>query len=264
MTQVEAVAVAPVARVYQEMVHDYPKDLYIPPEALKVFLDSFEGPLDLLLYLIKKQNIDILELPITTICNQYTQYIELMQDMKFELAAEYLLMAAMLAEIKSRLLLPQSPLEDEEDNTDPRAELVRRLQEYERYKTAAISLNALPRQERETCLLAVQTPEWPVKKQHPTLSLDELLQAMQQLLKKEKQLSNHTIHKEPLSVRQKMGDILEQLSNKDYIELKQLWTPKEGRLGYIVTFLAVLEMVKEKLVECVQTQLWAPIHVKRV
>ncbi|MGB5210531.1 MAG: segregation/condensation protein A [Gammaproteobacteria bacterium] len=251
----------PFAVVAGQPITQLPDDLYIPPDALEVFLEAFEGPLDLLLYLIKRQNIDILNIPIAQITLQYTQYIELMHEMQLELAGEYLLMAAMLAEIKSRMLLPR-PVSEEHDEDDPRAELVRRLQEYERYKQAAEDLDSLPRLERDIFISNVEMCERKVVKMLPDLTLKELLLSFRDVLARAEQYAHHHIQLEALSVRQRMSDVLSRLGTAEFTEFSSLFDPKEGRIGVVVTFLALLELIREKLVDLVQSEPFAPIHVK--
>ncbi|WP_459867759.1 segregation and condensation protein A [Endothiovibrio diazotrophicus] len=237
-----------------------PQDLYIPPDALEVFLQAFEGPLDLLLYLIKKQNIDILDIPIAQITAQYMEYIEVMQEMRFELAAEYLLMAAMLAEIKSRMLLPR-PVEAE-DEEDPRAELIRRLQEYERFKKAAEEIDELPRIGRDFQQAAAEPPPRQAMRRHPDVELKELLWALKDVLSRAELFTSHQVQREALSVRERMADVLGRLGTDRFTEFSLLFDVEEGRMGVVVTFLAVLELIKEQLVEMVQNELFGPIHVK--
>ncbi|TVQ46170.1 MAG: segregation/condensation protein A [Gammaproteobacteria bacterium] len=251
----------PFAVVEGEAVTVLPRDLYIPPDALKVFLEAFEGPLDLLLYLIRRQNIDILDIPIAEISKQYVQYIELMQEMQFELAGEYLLMAAMLAEIKSRLLLPRPPAEEQEEH-DPRAELVRRLQEYERYKQAAEDLDALPRLERDHLPASVEVAEREVVRVLPEVTLKELLVAFKEVLDRAAMFAHHHVQREPLSVRERMTQVLAQLEGREFRGFHQLFDASEGRMGVAVTFLALLELLKESLIEVVQAEPFAPLHVR--
>ncbi|SEQ21158.1 condensin subunit ScpA [Ectothiorhodospira magna] len=248
----------PLAIVRGEPLTLVPRDLYIPPDALEVFLETFEGPLDLLLYLIKRQNLDILDIPIAEITRQYMGYIELMQEMRLELAAEYLLMAAMLAEIKSRMLLPRSTTV--EDEVDPRAELVRRLQEYEQFRQAAQDLDDLPRLERDIFLATLAPP--PLKKERPLpeVGLDELLLALSEVLQRMDLFTHHQIRREPLSVRERMSRVLEALGSGP-VPFVTLFSPEEGRPGVVVTFLAVLELLKAHLVELVQAELFAPIYL---
>jgi segregation and condensation protein A len=251
----------PFAVVNGQPYYELPKDLYIPPDALEVILEAFEGPLDLLLYLIRRQNLDILDIPIAAITRQYIGYIEMMQELRFELAAEYLVMAAILAEIKSRLLLPRPPhVEDEE--LDPRAELVRRLQEYERFKKAAEDIEALPRLDRDTSIAEAFVPERKVSVVPPAVDLRELLQAFRDVLNRADLFVMHQIRREPLSVRAKMTEVLDALSGGAFMEFSSLFTPAEGRLGVVVCFLAMLELGKAGLVEIVQEAPLMPIYLK--
>ena len=251
----------PFAVVRGEPFYELPKDLYIPPDALEVILEAFEGPLDLLLYLIRRQNLDILDIPIAAITRQYIGYIEMMQELRFELAAEYLVMAAILAEIKSRLLLPRPPVDIDEE-ADPRAELVRRLQEYERFKKAAEDIEALPRMERDTCAVSVHVPERKVAVVPPEVELRELLLAFRDVLNRADLFVSHQIRREPLSVRQKMTEVLDALGSGEFREFSTLFTPAEGRLGIVVCFLALLELGKAGLIEIVQDRPLAPIYLK--
>lgn len=251
----------PFAIVQGNAVTELPHDLYIPPDALEVFLDAFEGPLDFLLYMIKRQNIDILDIPIAAITRQYMEYIDLMKDMRFELAAEYLVMAAMLAEIKSRMLLPRTQ-EAEEDEADPRAELVRRLQEYERFKNAGVNLNALPRLGRDVFTTQADIVEKKSQKIPPDVDVKELLVAFQQVMQRATMYTHHHIQMEPLSVRERMSNILSELSGDKFVNFTDLFVIEEGRLGIVVTFLAILELSKEALIELVQAEPFADIHVR--
>ena len=251
----------PFAVVDGEPVTELPQDLYIPPYALQVFLEAFEGPLDLLLYLIRRQNLDILDIPIAEISRQYVQYIELMKDMQLELAGEYLLMAAMLAEIKSRMLLPRPQAEDEEEE-DPRAELVRRLQEYERYKKAAEDLSELPRLERDVMPVTVEAPERKVTVKLPDVTLKELLLAFHDVLKRAEMFSNLHLQREPLSVRQRMSEILTRVKATGFTDFSALFDPAEGRMGVAVTFIAILELLRSSTIEVVQGEAFAPLHVR--
>ncbi len=251
----------PFAVVDGEPVTELPQDLYIPPYALQVFLEAFEGPLDLLLYLIRRQNIDILDIPIAEISLQYVQYIEVMKEMQLELAGEYLLMAAMLAEIKSRMLLPRPPKEDEEEE-DPRAELVRRLQEYERFKKAAEDLGELPRLERDTFIATVDAPERKVTAALPDVTLKELLIAFHEVLKRAEMFSNLHLQREPLSVRQRMSEILTRVKANTFSSFADLFDPEEGRMGVAVTFIAILELLRSSTIEVVQAEAFAPLHVR--
>lgn len=250
----------PFAMVQGEPVSVPPQDLYIPPDALEVFLDAFEGPLDLLLYLIKRQNLDILALPIAKITQQYMDYIAVMEELKLELAAEYLVMAAMLAEIKSRMLLPRPVEEDNEE--DPRAELIRRLQEYERFKQAAEDVEQLPRLERENYeahALAVEVIE---EDKQPPVDVKDLILAFHQVLQRAAMYASHAVEQEPLSIRERMTQVLTALQGDEFVDFTSLFTAEEGRDGVIVTFIAVLELLKDRMIEIVQSEIFAPIYVK--
>ncbi len=251
---------APLAVVQGQPVIELPQDLYIPPDALEVFLETFEGPLDLLLYLIRKQNLDILDIPIAQITRQYMAYIELMQMAKLELAAEYLVMAAVLAEIKSRMLLPRP--EEEENEEDPRAELVRRLQEYERYRKAAEELDQRPRVGREIHLAVVAFTGKRAARPQPKVTLTELLDAFRRVLERAELYRHHHVLRERLSVRERMTQILARIDSEKFVRFEELFNLTEGRLGVVVTFIAVLELLKESLLELVQQEPFAPIHVK--
>jgi segregation and condensation protein A len=259
--QSPAQAEMPFAVVDGEPVTTLPQDLYIPPYALQVFLEAFEGPLDLLLYLIRRQNIDILDIPIAEITKQYVQYIELMKELQLELAGEYLLMAAMLAEIKSRMLLPRPETHDE-DEDDPRAELVRRLQEYERYKKAAEDIAELPRLERDVFVATAEAPERKVVTKLPDVTLKELLIAFHDVLKRAEMFSNLHMQREPLSVRQRMSEILSRIKTNNFTGFVDLFDAEEGRMGVAVTFIAILELLKEAMIEVVQAEEFAPLHVR--
>ncbi len=251
----------PLALVRGQPVLQMPQDLYIPPDALAVILEAFEGPLDLLLYLIRRQNLDILDIPVAEITRQYIAYIDVMQELRFELAAEYLVMAAILAEIKSRMLLPRPPSEEGVE-ADPRAELVRRLQEYERFKKAAEDLDTLPRLERDTSVVHAEMPERGVRAEPPKVELREMLLALRDVLKRAELFSRHAIKREALSVRQRMGEVLGRLEGGVFVEFSTLFTAEEGRLGVVVTFLSILELAKERLIEIVQEAPLAAIHVR--
>lgn len=253
----------PFAIVQGEAVTALPQDLYIPPDALEVFLEAFEGPLDLLLYLIKRQNLDVLDIPIAEITRQYMDYIDLMKNMRLELAAEYLVMAAMLAEIKSRILLPR-PIEEDADENDPRAELVRRLQEYERFKQAAVDIDQLPRMGRELHSVKAEVVETNVVKMEPDVDLRDLLTAFKDVLHRAEMFSHHQIAMEPLSVRERMSSVLSSVNADTFTEFTKLFDVKEGRMGVVVTFLAILELIKESLLELVQAEPFSPVHVKAV
>ena len=251
----------PFAVVEGEPITELPRDLYIPPYALEVFLEAFEGPLDLLLYLIRRQNLDILDIPIAEISRQYVQYIELMKEMQFELAGEYLVMAATLAEIKSRMLLPRSAEGDEEED-DPRAELVRRLQEYERFKKAAVDMDALERLERDVLQTSAEIVERPAVTKLPDITLKELLIVFKDALDRSTMFAHHHVRREPLSVRERMSNILVTLQTERYVDFQRLFDPLEGRMGVTVTFLAILELIKETLIDVVQTEAFGRIHVR--
>lgn len=238
-----------------------PEDLYIPPEALEVILETFEGPLDLLLYLIRRQNLDILNIPIVEITRQYIVYIDMMQELKMELAAEYLLMAAILAEIKSRLLLPKPQAADDED-ADPRAELIRRLQEYERFKQAAQQIDALPRWERDIFPVEVDNSTIQIRKVYPQVDLTEVLVAFQAVLKRAERTGHHQIQREALSVRERMSTVLKRLLDSTGLNFLQLFEAEEGRQGAVVSLLAILELAKENLIEIIQEEPLAEIWVR--
>ena len=251
----------PLAMVLGQPVLQIPQDLYIPPDALEVILDAFEGPLDLLLYLIRRQNLDILDIPVAEITRQYVTYIQAMHEMRFELAAEYLVMAAILAEIKSRMLLPRSTM-DESEEGDPRAELVRRLQEYERFKQAAEDIDALPRQDRDTTPASAFLPDRASVRLPPPVDLREMLLALHDVLKRAELFTQHAIKRDALSVRQRMGELLSRLAGGAFHRFESLFEPREGKLGVVVTFLALLELAKEQLLDVVQDAPLAPIYVK--
>lgn len=251
----------PLAVVRGQPVLQMPQDLYIPPDALEVILEAFEGPLDLLLYLIRRQNLDILDIPVAEITRQYIGYIEVMQELRFELAAEYLVMAAILAEIKSRMLLPRPPTEEGLE-ADPRAELVRRLQEYERFKKAAEDIDTLPRLERDTVVVHADPGEKSQRAEPPAVDLREMLLALRDVMKRAELFSHHAIRRETLSVRQRMGEVLGRLSATGFTEFSSLFVAEEGRLGVVVNFLAILELAKERLIEIVQETPLAAIYVR--
>jgi len=251
----------PFALVQGQPVTEVPHDLYIPPDALEVILDAFEGPLDLLLYLIRRQNLDILDIPITEITNQYIEYIGMLQDLQFELAAEYLVMAAILAEIKSRMLLPR-PTSDDGDESDPRAELVRRLQEYERFKQAAEDLDELPRMGRDFAQTEAYVEDKSVVKLPPKVELREILAALKDVIGRAELFTSHHISGEPLSVRERMSRIMSALRDNPYMEFHHLFDPEEGRMGIVVSFLALMELTREQLVDLVQNEPFGQIYVK--
>ncbi|MDE1897547.1 MAG: segregation/condensation protein A, partial [Xanthomonadaceae bacterium] len=250
----------PLALVRGLPLLQMPQDLYIPPDALEVILEAFEGPLDLLLYLIRRQNLDILDIPIAEITRQYMDYIGLMHEMRLELAAEYLVMAAILAEIKSRLLLPRPPAAEGVED-DPRAELIRRLQEYERFQKAAADIDALPRMERDTALAQAGVTDRVVVRLPPPVDLRELLLALRDVLRRADLSGHHAVRRDALSVRQRMGEVLKSLQDGAFHAFQTLFEPGEGRLGVVVSFLAMLELAKEMLVEIVQEAPLAPIYL---
>ena len=251
----------PLAFIAGEAITEVPKDLYIPPDALEIFLEAFEGPLDLLLYLIKRQNINILEINVAEITDQYMAYVELMEASQFELAAEYLVMAAMLAEIKSRILLPRHEEEGAEED-DPRMELIRRLQEYERYKEAAQKINDLPRMDRNYYLAKAMLPVIERVTPDPDVDLQDMLISLARVLRRADMFEHHHIQLETLSTREKMSEILIRISEHKFVPLVSLLVKEEGRLGIVVTFLAVMELMKDSLIEIVQTDPFGPIHLK--
>jgi segregation and condensation protein A len=251
----------PFAVVNGEPISQLPQDLYIPPQALEVFLEAFEGPLDLLLYLIRRQNLNILDIPLAEITRQYMQYIELMQELQLELAGEYLVMAATLAEIKSRMLLPR-PKSDEPGDEDPRAELVRRLQEYERFKRAAEEIDGLERLERDVWSASAELRERAPSRSLPQITLQEMLIAFKDVVARAQMFAHHHIQREQLSVGERMSDILAALGGDAFVPFGQLFRPQEGRMGVTITFVAILELMREGLVDVVQAQPYGPLHVR--
>jgi segregation and condensation protein A len=254
-------SLSPLAMVNGAPFNQLPEDLYIPPDALEVFLDLFEGPLDLLLYLIRRQNLDIVNIPIAQITRQYIVYIQMMGYLNLELAAEYLVMAALLAEIKSRMLLPRQA-ETEQDEEDPRGALIRRLQDYEIIKSASEEMDQLPRIDRELFPIHIDVSSVNVQQQLPDIQLKDMLLAFQDVLKRVEQLSHHHITKEPLSVRERMSSILESLKGTDSFLFTQLFLRKEGCHGVVVSFLAILELGKEGLIEIIQPEPFAELRVR--
>lgn len=251
----------PFAIVEGEPITQLPRDLYIPPHALEVFLEAFEGPLDLLLYLIRRQNLDILDIPLAEISKQYVQYIELMKELQFELVGEYLVMAATLAEIKSRMLLPRSEARDDEEE-DPRAELVRRLQEYERFKKAAEDIDGLDRLERDVVQASAEVVERRVVTRLPDVTLKEMLLAFKDVYARSNMFAHHHVQREALSVRERMSAVLMAVqSDQGEVEFLSLFDPTEGRMGVTVTFLAILELTKESLIKVAQSEPFAPITI---
>ena len=252
----------PFAMVEGQPITEMPRDLYIPPQALEVFLEAFEGPLDMLLYLIRRQNLDILDIPIAEITKQYMNYIELMQVLQLELAGEYLLMAATLAEVKSRMLLPRLASEDSPEESDPRAELVRRLQEYERFKRAAEGIDRMPRLDRDTWVASADLVDRKVVRIPPQVTLQEMLAAFQEVLSRSDMFAHHHVQREPLSVRQRMTDVLSTLTSSAFVDFVKLFSADEGRRGVTVTFVAILELLREGLIELVQSEPYGPLHVR--
>jgi segregation and condensation protein A len=252
----------PFAMVHGEPVTQIPRDLYIPPQALEVFLEAFEGPLDLLLYLIRRQNLNILDIPLADITKQYMKYIELMQDLQLELAGEYMVMAATLAEIKSRMLLPRSSEAQPGEEGDPRAELVRRLQEYERFKRAAETIDRLPRLERDVWTASAEADLKRPAKVLPQVTLQEMILAFREVVSRAEMFAHHHVKRERLSVRARMSDILSTLERASFVEFTGLFRPEEGRMGVTVTFMAILELVREGLLDLVQTEPYGPLHVR--
>lgn len=259
-----------IAKVGGKEIFELPKDLYIPPDALEVFLETFEGPLDLLLYLIRRQDLDILNIPIAEITKQYIHYIKLMEAFRLELAAEYLVMAAMLAEIKSRMLLPRPKDVSEDEEADPRAELVRRLQEYERFKTAATDLDNLAWHNRDTFNCSLDKDSVKIVAELPSVSMHDLIHAMITVMNRSDNFAHHHIQQEPLSLRERMTSILDKLAalkdnsgnSDEYVEFIEFFEPKEGKLGVVVTIMAILELVRESLIELMQNEAYSPIYIK--
>ena len=250
-----------VARLYGEPLFAMPQDLYIPPDALEVFLEAFEGPLDLLLYLIRKQNFNILDIPMLSVTKQYLVYVEQIRKRNLELAAEYLLMAAMLIEIKSRMLLPPKKVAEGQEAEDPRAELVRRLIEYEQMKLAAARLNAIPQFGRDF-LKAEITIEQSLVPRFPDVYVVDLQEAWRDILKRAKLVQHHKITREELSVREHMGMVLKRLQGRRFVGFEDLFDPESGAPVLVVTFIALLELAKETLIEITQAEAFAPIYVR--
>ena len=249
-------------KVLGETLTQLPEDLYIPPDALRVFLETFQGPLDLLLYLIRKQNIDILNIPVAEITRQYIKYIDLMQEMQLELAAEYLVMAAMLAEIKSRLLLPRPPSDSDEEEGDPRAELIRRLQEYERYKQAAEDIDQLPRVDRDIFVADALAPAMELSQSQPQVALSDILDALKDVMLRARLYADHQVKREVLSIRERMTRVLAAVGADHFTDFSKLFTVEEGRMGVAVTLMAILELIRQSVIELVQSEPYAPIYVK--
>lgn len=250
----------PCAIVQGAPMLTFPQDLYIPPDALEVILETFEGPLDLLLYLIRRQNLDILDIPIAEITDQYMEYVELMKGLRLELASEYLVMAAILAEIKSRMLLPRPT--PQEDEADPRAELVRRLQEYERFKQAALDLDALPSLGRDAFVTRARIPPGQIHRLPPTVDLSELLLALREILARADLYLSHRVERESLSLRERMAQVLKRMQGAGFVPFIRLFELGEGRAGVVVTFLALLELIRDASIELVQPEPFAPIHAR--
>lgn len=252
----------PLGFVRGEPVVEKPEDLYIPPDALEVILDTFSGPMDLLLYLIRRQQLDIVDLPVVTITRQYVQYVEMMKELKLELAADYLVMAAMLAEIKSRLLLPKPPAQEDEEE-DPRAELVRRLQEYEAIRQGADWIEQQPQVGRDTWLSEVQTNAREfISQPLPEVSIEDLTIAFSRVLQQMELQAHHQIKREQLSTRARMSQVLESLQKNTYLRFAELFRRSEGKAGAVVSFLAILELVKESMVELSQMEPMSEIHIR--
>ena len=250
-----------VARLYGEPLFAMPQDLYIPPDALEVFLEAFEGPLDLLLYLIRKQNFNILDIPMLSVTKQYLVYVDQIRKRNLELAAEYLLMAAMLIEIKSRMLLPPKRVAEGQEAEDPRAELVRRLLEYERMKLAAARLNAVPQHGRDFLKAEVYI-EQSLQPRFPDVALVDLQEAWRDILKRAKLVQHHKITREELSVREHMSMVLKKLQGQRFVGFEDLFDPASGAPVLVVTFIALLELAKETLIEITQAEAFAPIYVR--
>lgn len=251
-----------LAKVLGQDVLELPDDLYIPPDALRVFLETFEGPLDLLLYLIRKQNLDILDIPIAEITRQYVKYVDLMREMQLELAAEYLVMAAMLAEIKSRLLLPKPKNAEEEEEEDPRAALIRRLQEYERFKKAAEDIDQLPRMGRDIYVADAMAPSMELAEIQPEVDMQEILRAFYEVMQRAKLYTHHEVKREVLSVRERMSIVLSKVNPENFTAFTSLFQAEEGRMGVTVTLIAILELIRQAMIELVQPQAFAPIYVR--
>ena len=257
---VQAEIPTPVARVWGEPMSEMPRDLYIPPDALEIILEAFEGPLDLLLYLIRRENLNVLDIPMAPLTRQYLEYVEIMRTRNLELAAEYLVMAAMLMEIKSRMLLPRPPTVQAEEE-DPRAELVRRLLEYERMKLAARKLDELPQVGRDVIAIAVWMDRT-VAERLPDVNAADLAMIWRSLLRRAKLSAHHRVSKEELSVREYMSNMLRQLKASRVLEFGEMFEPAKGVSVLVVTFLALLELARELLVEVTQSAPFAPIYVK--
>ena len=250
----------PLAVVQGKNLTTLPKDLYIPPDALEIILEAFEGPLDLLLYLIRRQNLNILEIDVAEISKQYMGYIDLMKTIQLEVASDYLVMAAMLTEIKSRMLLPKR--NEEVDEEDPRAELIRRLQDYERFKAAADDLDQLPRLERDTHPAKIFSETSKPEPGYVNVEMNDLIVALADVMARAEMFESHQIQFETLSTRERMSDVLERISNGEFVVFNQLFSIEEGKIGVVVTFLAIMELLKERLVDIVQNELFGSIHLR--
>ena len=250
----------PFAVVQGKNLTTLPKDLYIPPDALEIILEAFEGPLDLLLYLIRRQNLNILEIDVAEISKQYMGYIDLMKTIQLEVASDYLVMAAMLTEIKSRMLLPKR--NEEVDEEDPRAELIRRLQDYERFKAAADDLDQLPRLERDTHPAKIFSETSKPEPGYVNVEMNDLIVALADVMARAEMFESHQIQFETLSTRERMSDVLESMSNGEFVGFNQLFSIEEGKIGVVVTFLAIMELLKERLVDIVQNELFGSIHLR--
>ncbi len=250
----------PFAVVQGKNLTTLPKDLYIPPDALEIILEAFEGPLDLLLYLIRRQNLNIREIDVAEISKQYMGYIDLMKTIQLEVASDYLVMAAMLTEIKSRMLLPKR--DEEVDEEDPRAELIRRLQDYERFKTAADDLDQLPRLERDIHPAKIFSETRKPEPGYVNVEMNDLIVALADVMARAEMFESHQIQFETLSTRERMSDVLERISNGEFVVFNQLFSIEEGKIGVVVTFLAIMELLKERLVDIVQNELFGSIHLR--
>ena len=250
----------PFAVVQGKNLTTLPKDLYIPPDALEIILEAFEGPLDLLLYLIRRQNLNILEIDVAEISKQYMGYIDLMKTIQLEVASDYLVMAAMLTEIKSRMLLPKR--DEEVDEEDPRAELIRRLQDYERFKAAADDLDQLPRLERDTHPAKIFSETSKPEPGYVNVEMNDLIVALADVMARAEMFESHQIQFETLSTRERMSDVLEIISNGEFVVFNQLFSIEEGKTGVVVTFLAIMELLKERLVDIVQNEVFGSIHLR--
>ena len=259
-----AAAEATQVLVNGEKLDAWPNDLYIPPDALEIFLEQFQGPLDLLLYLIRKQNIDILDIPVAQITRQYMEYVELMRSIRLDLAAEYLVMAAMPAEIKSRMLLPRPVSEEDGEDEDPRAALVRRLQAYERFSQAGLDIDRNPRLDRELYLVSATFEDPNPTTVQARASLNDLVLAFRTVLERSELNRNWAVGREGLTVREKMTHILDRLHSERYLRFEDFFDPSEGKAGLVVSFMAILELVRDHMLVVMQNEPFAPIHVKSI